>query len=54
MLAENGSCSSLVNVQSNSMNFNFGQFWAQYQGYSLTFWPNFAHFHHLSMCNQIL
>ena len=28
------------------------QFWAEYQGYSLTFWPKLAHFHHFSMCNQ--
>ena len=28
------------------------QFWAKYQGYSLTFWPKLAHFHHFSMCNQ--
>ena len=34
------------------MNFKFGHFWAKYQGYSLTFWPNMAHFHHFSMCNQ--
>ena len=27
-------------------------FWAEYQGYSLTFWPKLAHFHHFSMCNQ--
>ena len=26
--------------------------WAKYQGYSLTFWPKLAHFHHFSMCNQ--
>ena len=36
--------------------FNFqsqnGHFWAKYQGYSLTFWPKMAHFHHFSMCNQ--
>ena len=25
---------------------------AKYQGYSLTFWPNMAHFHHFSMFNQ--
>ena len=24
----------------------------QYQGYSLTFWPKIAHFHHFSICNQ--
>ena len=27
-------------------------FWAKYQGYSLTFWPQMAHFHHFSICNQ--
>ena len=30
----------------------FAHFWAKYQGYSLTFWPKLAHFHHFSMCNQ--
>ena len=25
---------------------------AKYQGYSLTFWPNMAHFHHFSLCSQ--
>ena len=39
-------------MQSKSINFNFGHFWAKYQGYSLTFWPKLAHFHHFSMCNQ--
>ena len=34
------------------MNFNVGHLSANYQGYSLTFWPNIAHFHHFSMCNQ--
>ena len=47
-----GSVSSLFNVQSISINFNFGHLWAKYQGYSLTFWPKLAHFHHFSMCNQ--
>ena len=28
------------------------QFWAKYQGYSLSVWPTLAHFHHFSMCNQ--
>ena len=46
------SFSSLFNVQSKSINFNFGHFWAKYQGYSLTFWPKLPHFHHFSMCNQ--
>ena len=52
LLAKIGSFSSLFNVQSKSINFNFGHFWAKYQGYSLTFWPKLAHFHHFSMCNQ--
>ena len=30
----------------------FADFWAKYQGYSLTFWPKLAHFHHFSICNQ--
>ena len=30
----------------------FCHFSAKYQGYSLTFWPNMAHFHHFSMCSQ--
>ena len=25
---------------------------AKYQSYSLTFWPEIAHFHHFSLCNQ--
>ena len=94
-LAKIGSFSSLFNLQSKSINFNFGHFslifgqntksiallfgqnwlifitfhsaiklnqfqfrsffahlWAKFQGYSLTFWPNLAHFHHFSICNQ--
>ena len=51
-LATNRSLSSLFNLQSKSMKFNFVHFWAKYQGYSLTFWPQIAHFHHLSICNQ--
>ena len=34
-----GSFSSLCNLQSKSINFNSGHFWAKYHGYSLTFWP---------------
>ena len=30
----------------------FCHFSPKYQGYSLTFWPNMAHFHHFSMCSQ--
>ena len=94
-LAKIGSFSSLFNLQSKSINFNFGHFslifgystkaiallsgqnwlifitfqsaikinqfqfrsfvahfWPKYQGYSLTFWPKLAHFHHFSICNQ--
>ena len=51
-MAKNRSFSSLFNLQSKSINFNFGQFSAKYQGYSLTFWPKIAHFHHFSICNQ--
>ena len=95
LLAKLGSLSSLYNLQSKSINFNFGHFslicgqntkaiallfgqnwlifitfqsgikinlfqfrsfvahfWPKYQGYSLTFWPKLAHFHHFSICNQ--
>ena len=51
-MAKNGSFSSLFNLQSKSINLNFGQFWAKYQGYSLTFWPQMARFHHFSIYNQ--
>ena len=51
-LAKNGSFSSLFNLQSKSIYLNFGQFWAKYQGYSLTFWPKMARFHHFSIYNQ--
>ena len=55
-LAKIGSFSSLFNLQSKLINFNFGHFslncWPNYQGYSLTFWPKFAHFHHCTNCNQ--
>ena len=51
-LARHGSFSSLINVQSKSINVNFGHFSAKYQGYSLTLWSNMAHFHHFSMRSQ--
>ena len=50
--AKNRLLSSLFNLQSKSINVNFGHFSAKYQGYSLTFWPKIAHFHHCSICNQ--
>ena len=52
LFGQNASFSSLVNLQSKSINFKFGHFRAKYQGYSLTFWPKMAHFHHFSICNQ--
>ena len=51
-LAKNASFSSLFNLQSKSINFKFGHFWAKYQGNSLTFWPQLPQFHHFSICNQ--
>ena len=55
-MANIGSFSSLFNLQSKSINFTvghcFAHFWPKYQGYSLTFWPKLAHFHHFSICNQ--
>ena len=51
-LAINGSFSSLFNMRSKSITFKIGHFWAKYQGYSLTFWPKLAHFHHFSICDQ--
>ena len=52
VLAKNRSVSSLFNLQSKSINFNFGHFSAKYKGYSLTFWPKIVHIHHFSICNQ--
>ena len=52
IFAKNRSVSSLFNLQSKSINFKFGHFRAKYQGYSLTFSPQIAHFHHFSICNQ--
>ena len=52
LLARNASFSSLFNLQSKSINFKFGHFSPNYQGYSLTFWPKMPHFHHFSICNQ--
>ena len=51
-MAKNASFSSLFNLQSKSINFKFGQFSPNYQGYSLTVWPKMPHFHHFSICNQ--
>ena len=43
-LAKIGSFSSPFNVQSKSINFNFGHLWAKYQGYSLTVWQHWLIF----------
>ena len=51
-LAKHPSLSSLFNLQSKSINFNFGHFWPRSHGYSLTFWPKMPHCHHFSICNQ--
>ena len=51
-LAKSRSFSSLFNKQSKSITVTFGHLSANYQGYSLTFQPNIAHFHHFSICNQ--
>ena len=51
-MATNRSFSSLFNHESKSINFKFGHLSAKYQGYSLTFWPKIAHFHHFSIMNQ--
>ena len=52
-LAKNRLFSSLFNLQSKSINVNFGQFSAKYQGYSLTYQSKIAYIHHFSICNQI-
>ena len=41
--------SSLFNLQSKSIYFNFLSFFGKYQGYSLTFWPKMPDFHHFSI-----
>ena len=51
-LATNASFSSLFNVQSKSINFNFGHFSPTYQAYSLTCWLQMPHFYHLSICKH--
>ena len=51
-MAKNRTFSSLLNLQSKSINFKFGHFSAKYQGYSLTLLKKIAHFHHFSICNQ--
>ena len=47
-------CLIVITFQSviKSINFKFGHVSPKYQGYSLTFWPKMAHFHHFSICNQ--
>ena len=52
LFAQHCSFSSLFNVQSKSINFNLRHVSPKYQGYSLTFCPKLAHFHHFSIFNQ--
>ena len=52
LFGQHVSFSSLFNLQSTSINFNFGQFYAKYQGYTLTVWSQMAHLHHFSIYNQ--
>ena len=55
-MAKLGSFSSLFNLQSKSINFNFGHlsliFGQNTKAIALLFWPKLAHFHHFSICNQ--
>ena len=55
-LAKTGSFSSTFQSAIKLNQFQvwsfLAHFWAKYQGYSLTFSPQLAHFHHLSICNQ--
>ena len=52
LLAKSRSFSSVFNLQSKSINVKSCQCRAKYQGYSLTFLPKIAHFHHFSIWNQ--
>ena len=42
----------LFNLQSKSLKMIFGQNWAKYQVYSLTFWPKLDDFGHFSISNR--
>ena len=52
-LAKNRSFSSLFNLQSNSINFQFGQLSAKHECFSLTVWPTIAHYHHFQSAIKI-
>ena len=45
-------CQSAIKLNQFQFWSFLAHFWAKYQGYSLTFWPQMAHFHHFSICNQ--
>ena len=45
-------CQCAIKINQFQCRSFLAQCWAKYQGYSLTFWPKLAHFHHFSMCNQ--
>ena len=42
-------CQSAIKINQ----FHIWSYVGKYQGYSLTFWPEMAHFHHFSICIQI-
>ena len=43
---------SAININQFQFRSFVAHLWPKYQGYSLTFWPKLAHFHHFSICNQ--
>ena len=43
---------SAIKVNQFQFRSFFAHFWPKYHGYSLTFWPKLADFHHYSICNQ--
>ena len=43
---------SAINLNQFQFRSFYPHFCAKYQGYSLTFRPKLAHFHHFSICNQ--
>ena len=52
LLGQYCSLSPLFNLPSKSINFNSGHLSSKTKGYSLTFWPKLAHFHHCLISNQ--
>ena len=54
LLAKIGPFYPLFTLQSKSVKLIFGENWAKYQGYSLTFWRKLGDFSHFSLYNQNL